>query len=141
MKRRQPLRRNGAPLRRTPLARVSRKRRIEDRERIDVRKRVMQRDRGCVLAHWGGCWGPLDVDEIVPRGRGGSFLDDENCQVLCRGHHDRKHAKPHVASILGLYGDDMREKHRVLELGEGYALEDAFDLAEWALEEFTGGPP
>jgi len=52
------------------------------------------------------CWHPpgepLDLDEIVPRGRGGSATDPENVQVLCRAHHDWKHAHPEEAERLGL---------------------------------------
>lgn len=48
------------------------------------------------------CFGPLDVDEIIPRGRGGSHLDADNCQVLCRAHHRWKHDNPAQAERLGL---------------------------------------
>lgn len=140
MIRRTPLRRGNAPLRRVPLPRVSRKRRAAEKERQDVRQRVLSRDRGCILGQWGGCGGPLDVDEIIPRGRGGDWLDEENCQTLCRAHHDRKHTRPHVASILGLYGTVMMRKHREMEVGESPSLAELADLAEWALNEFNGGP-
>lgn len=49
------------------------------------------------------CWGPLDVDEIKARGvNPGGHLDETNVQVLCRGHHDWKHAHPNEASERGL---------------------------------------
>lgn len=49
------------------------------------------------------CWGPLDVDEIEGRGvNPGGHLDPDNVQVLCRGHHDWKHAHPARAEELGL---------------------------------------
>jgi 5-methylcytosine-specific restriction endonuclease McrA len=66
----------------------------------------MQRDMGLCQAKFliGSitCSGPLDVDEIIPRGRGGNYLDPENCQVLCRAHHRWKHDHPAEAERLGL---------------------------------------
>lgn len=71
---------------------VSKKRAAQLRQRAKVRKEVLTRDgftcraRGGLLP--GRCWGDLDVHEVVSRGRGGSFLDPENCVTLCRRHHD-----------------------------------------------------
>lgn len=49
------------------------------------------------------CWGPLDVDEVIPRGvRPGSHLEPEHVQVLCRAHHDWTHAHPQEAAARGL---------------------------------------
>lgn len=49
------------------------------------------------------CGGPMDVDEIIPRSAyPGGHLDPENCQVLCRRHHDWKHAHPTEAHARGL---------------------------------------
>lgn len=114
---RSPLPRGRPPRRVTPLRARSAKRRSEERERIDVRARVIERDGGCALRTIGGCEGSLDVDEIIPRGRGGDWLDDANCQALCHRHHMLKHARPHVASIIGLYGLDMQMKHVIAEIG------------------------
>ncbi len=110
--RRTPLRRT-APLRQsTPLARggrlpqQSQKRKREAADRAEVRRVVYDRDRRCVaelLVPDVRCSGPLDVDEIVPRSaRPGGHLDPDNCQLLCRAHHDWKHAHPEEAAALGL---------------------------------------
>lgn len=49
------------------------------------------------------CWGPLDVDEITPRGvRPGAHLERTQTQVLCRGHHTWKTANPAEAHARGL---------------------------------------
>lgn len=125
----------GAPLkRRTPLRAASLKRRREQRERTLVVQRVLARDRGCVLREHGPCNGPLDVDEVVSRGRGGSFLDDDNCQTLCRLHHRFKHERVHWASVLGLWGYDVMQRHTLLELGDNYSLTDLEALRAHALK-------
>lgn len=87
---------------------MSRKRRDELEQRAQVREEVLARDdHTCqakyLLVHI-PCWGPLDVDEIIGRGRGGDWLDPENCQVLCRVHHMWKHENPLEALALGLSG-------------------------------------
>lgn len=134
MIRRRSAMKRGAPLKRkTPLRQRSKKRRSEERERADVIERVIARDGGCVLAS-PRCEGPLDVDEIISRGRGGSYLDEENCQTLCRRHHEAKHHHTHAASILGLWGDVARELHVRQELGVDPSVEDLFDLGLWALD-------
>jgi len=75
-------------------------------KRAEVRRIVMQRDMGLCRAKFliGSimCSGPLDIDEVIPRGRGGNYLDPENCQVLCRAHHRWKHDNPAEAERLGL---------------------------------------
>lgn len=49
------------------------------------------------------CWGPLDVDELEARGvHPGAHLDPDLCQLLCRGHHDWRHANPAEAEARGL---------------------------------------
>lgn len=74
--------------------------------RAEVRRIVMQRDMGLCKAKFlvGSitCSGPLDIDEVIPRGRGGNYLDPDNCQVLCRMHHRWKHDNPAEAERLGL---------------------------------------
>lgn len=82
------------------------------------------------------CSGPLDVDEIVSRGRGGSALDPDNCQTLCRAHHDAKHSHIHAASILGLWGSAAMELHTSQELGPSASIQDRLDLGVWALDVF-----
>ena len=137
IRRRSPLKRGAAPIRRTPLRARSKKRRSEERERADVRVRVLARDGGCLIRSWtpfARCEGPLDVDEIISRGRGGSYLDDENCQTLCRRHHEAKHRHIHVASILGLWGEKARALHVAQELGDEAPLGSVYDLGLWALD-------
>lgn len=106
MKRSGPLRRN-TPLRRTTrLKPMSDKRRKELNKRTQVREEVLERDGYTCTAKEIlpeiACWGPLDVDEIIGRGRGGDWLDVDNCQVLCRAHHMWKHDNPARALELGL---------------------------------------
>lgn len=93
-------------MKRRPLRSLSPKRRESLAERRRVRELVLARDGGCVAAGLVPsvkCAGPLDVDEIVPRGvRPGGELDPTNCQVLCRAHHRWKHANPIAAHDVGL---------------------------------------
>jgi 5-methylcytosine-specific restriction endonuclease McrA len=118
------MKRSGPPERRTPLARSSTlrqggrlartgriapqsaKRRSEASTRDAVRREVHERDRRCVaelLVPDVRCAGPLDVDEVIPRSAyPGGHLDPANCQLLCRAHHDWKHAHPADAAALGL---------------------------------------
>lgn len=135
IRRRSPLKRGVPLVRKTPLRQRSKKRRAEERERADLRARVIERDGGCVVASmiaFARCAGPLDVDEIVSRGRGGSYLDDANTQTLCRRHHEAKHSHTHAASILGLWGEHARRIHVRQELGDSPSLEDLWDLGLWA---------
>jgi len=88
---------------------------------------------------FGGCFGPLDVDEIISRGRGGSWLDVENCQTLCRRHHDLKHSRVHHASIIGLWGEHAMRLHVFNELGDCPTLDDEWDLHEHALRAYNEG--
>jgi hypothetical protein len=84
----------------------SKKTKNKANERAEVRRIVMQRDMGLCRAKFlvGSitCSGPLDIDEVIPRGRGGNYLDPHNCQVLCRAHHRWKHDNPAEAERLGL---------------------------------------
>jgi hypothetical protein len=105
-------------VRRTPLRAMSIKRRAETGRRARVREAVLARDVVCVMASESGwglvrhdntrvtvpvCWGPLDVHEVVPRGRRpGSHLRAEWCVVLCRGHHGFVHDQPEIGEALGL---------------------------------------
>lgn len=84
----------------------------------------------------GGCktYGEaLDVDEIVSRGRGGSALDPDNCQTLCRRHHELKHQRVHYASIIGLWGVQAQLLHIHQDLGAGFTPEAAAELRARAL--------
>lgn len=88
---------------------MSAKRRAQVPVRRAVTEQVRERDGGCVgreLVPEVACWHPvgvpLDVDEVRPRGTGGSALDPENAQTLCRAHHDWRHQNPNEAVDRGL---------------------------------------
>lgn len=92
---------------RRPLPSQSRRRREERDEREDVREEVLDRAgyrcEADELVPEVTCSGRLDVDEVIPRGvNPGGHLDPDNCQVLCRAHHDWKHANPAEAVSRGL---------------------------------------
>ncbi len=95
--------------RRAPLRAMSDKRRSELAARARVRAFVLERDGGCRARSGmpsrlgaGPCFGPVDVHEILPRGRGGDWLDATNCIALCRGHHEWTHHYPALAKQVGL---------------------------------------
>jgi len=101
LQRRTPLARGG------PLPRESAKTKRERPDRMRVQEVTRARHGGVCeakdLVPEVRCWGPVDVDEIAPRGRRpGGHLDDTNTQCLCRAHHDWKHAHPRRALELGL---------------------------------------
>jgi len=98
----------GKPLdRRTRIKPMSQKRRDEAPARQQVREETMRRA-GHQCEAIGRvpevrCWGPLDVDEIEGRGvHPGAHLNPELTQVLCRAHHNWKHANPAEARARGL---------------------------------------
>lgn len=88
------------------ISKISQKTKNQAGQRSEVRRIVLQRDMGLCqakfLVTYLSCSGPLDVDEVIPRGRGGDHLDPNNCQVLCRMHHRWKHDNPAEAERLGL---------------------------------------
>ena len=88
------------------ISKISKKTNSQLPQRAEVRRIVLQRDMGLCqakfLVTYLTCSGPLDVDEVIPRGRGGDHLDPSNCQVLCRTHHRWKHDNPAEAERLGL---------------------------------------
>lgn len=90
----------------SPINAFSKKTKSQMKDRELVRIEVLLRDhmqcKAKQMVAYIECWGPLDVDEIIPRGRGGSHLDASNCQVLCRAHHSWKHDNPAEAERLGL---------------------------------------
>lgn len=66
----------------------------------------------CEIRWDDGCQGrAVDVDEIKPRGRGGSILDPSNLQTACRYCHDRKHAEPEEAVARGVAHRTWHEPH------------------------------
>ena len=55
------------------------------------------------LVVWVQCGGPLDCDEIIARSQwAAGYLEPKNTQLLCRMHHDWKHAHPEQARKLGM---------------------------------------
>jgi hypothetical protein len=98
---RSPMKRSGR------LRQQSAKRAAERDERAWVREDALHRagHRCCAIdiVPEVTCWGPLDVDEIRSRGvNPGGHLDTANTQVLCRAHHDWRHAHPAEARARGL---------------------------------------
>ena len=88
--------------RKTPLRPMSRKRRAE----AAVRRKLVEQmllDRPFCEIQWDlGCEGiAVDVDEIVGRGVGGSFLAEDNCQTACRYCDRKKHDNPAEAVRRG----------------------------------------
>lgn len=108
-------------MKRTPLRRISPKRRASLEERADVRAVVLERaNHACEF--WRIVWdcghsepldfghqcpqycvGPLDVHEVTPSGtHPGSELDPGVCVVLCRAHHQWTHSRPTFGYQTGL---------------------------------------
>lgn len=98
----------GKPMdRRTRVNPMSKRRRGERDERQTVREEAMRgAGHACsarAIVPELPCRGPLDVDEVAGRGRyPGGHLDPSNVQVLCRAHHNWKHANPLAARERGL---------------------------------------
>ncbi len=95
------------PKARKRLAFMSAKRRAEIPLRQQVREAALERAgydcEASELVPEITCGGPLDVDEKAARGvRPGSHLDLSLVQVLCRNHHDYRHAYPEEAHRRGL---------------------------------------
>lgn len=95
---------------RKPLPSESPKRKAEREQRDEVRAYVLKRDGRCMAADivpevrcWHPSGEPLDVDEIKLRsGVSSGHLDPDNCQALCRRHHEWKHNEPDEAVARGL---------------------------------------
>lgn len=103
----KPLERGTPPQRkRARLAPVSARTAAARDARAVVREVVHRRDRGCrgpAAGAPGPCGGRLDVDEVVLRsGYSRAQYRVDLCQLLCRLHHDWKHAHPQEAARLGL---------------------------------------
>lgn len=101
-----PLKQQENTIKQTRINKMSQKTQNELPQREEVRRIVLARDMGLCRAKFLvpsiQCSGPLDIDEVIPRGRGGNYLDPNNCQVLCRAHHRWKHDHPAHAERLGL---------------------------------------
>lgn len=108
-------------------------RRAEKRQRVKrialVRHWVMKRDRGCRLAQFGRCNGPLELDELVPRSRLRSRPAEEvfslqNCWTLCLAHHVGKTGAEYSvapATAHGVNGPVLVIKRRRLVSDGGLA--------------------
>jgi hypothetical protein len=92
---------------RSRLPAKSERRLREDPERERLRQLVRERDgwrcQGADKMPDVACQGPLDVDAICPEGvMPGAHLTASNLHVLCRAHHDWKHAHAVEAAAVGL---------------------------------------
>lgn len=114
-RRTEPIARGKAPVRKTglkpggPLPAESPKR-IQSRPlRTIVRERVAERDghrcRAAVLVPGVRCGGPLDVHEVIPRSAlPGAELDERDCVLVCRCHHDWIGLHELEAAAVALHG-------------------------------------
>lgn len=90
--------------RRAPIRQQSNRAAAAQRERVKILKSMLGHT-GRALCSVTGCGREaVDADEIVLR----SQLEDaatieDNIQLLCRPHHDWKHANPNAAEAAGLY--------------------------------------
>ena len=98
-------------MKRSPLNAVSNKRKAENIERRKVMGLAFgdRRDWRCLalehpamMAVMGGCYGPVNGHEILPRGRGGSIVDPFNIVLLCNRHNEWASSNPVDATKLGL---------------------------------------
>lgn len=93
-------------IRRTPLRRVSEKRRDMQAMYERAVQTVILRDRGCaVRERWPEvrCHGRIDPHHIAPQGRHPELrCDTTNMICACRAHHDALHAYPILARQRGL---------------------------------------
>lgn len=97
-------------MKRTPLARVSRKRKRDLGKRNEVRLVVLERDRTCQAdglapgscATYGGR-ASLEVHEVLARSQSSiSWLTPADCIAVCPKHHDWITEHPLEAKALGL---------------------------------------
>lgn len=95
--------RRGGPLRRlTPLRAQSKRRKAEAVVRRALVAQMLLDRPFCEIQWDDRCQGlAVDVDELLGRGVGGSFLREDNCQTACRYCHERKHANPAEAVRRG----------------------------------------
>ncbi|MEM9752577.1 MAG: hypothetical protein AAF916_04250 [Planctomycetota bacterium] len=90
-------------MRRTPLKRVSEKRRAQMYNRDRCKTIVRLRSKGqCELGIAGVCTGKAkDAHELLPRAQGGDPTDPANVRDVCRRCHDYAHANPEEAYAFG----------------------------------------
>lgn len=72
-------------------------------ERRQLVARLLAERPWCEIRWDHACQGrAVDVDEILGRGVGGDFLDEQNCQTACRHCHDMKQQNPTDAERRGV---------------------------------------
>lgn len=105
-------------MKRTPLRRMSLKRRRQAGRRRVCCMIVKNRDGYCKAgeiirsrfpAHT--CWGRSTVHEIISRARGGSIYDPENAVSACLKCHSWVHSNPALATELGLLRHSWDRSH------------------------------
>ena len=99
----------GGPLKRSKgLQAVSVKRARENRERRAMADRLWpDRRYGTVMCEIPWCTLPAsDLNEILPRGRGGSITDEKNVIPTCRIHNEELTKSPAWAYRLGVLKHD-----------------------------------
>lgn len=90
-------------MRRTPIARVSARRRRENRVRTEVKKRLVEERGPWCQARLAVCRGlAVDAHEVLARSAVGSITDGGNILLVCRSCHDWIGAHPVEATGLGL---------------------------------------
>ncbi len=95
---RAPLKRSTKPIRRRSVKMQN----LYRKERVPLVKKMLAEDETGAPALCVRCGGvATEVDEIVGRGRGGSFVDEANCQRFCNGCHRWKTDHPAQATEEG----------------------------------------
>jgi hypothetical protein len=87
LERKTPLRSTGNLDRSTPIAKQSKKRQRENRERRDVLTAKYGTGPVQCEVPWCGRWAD-DAHEVLTRARGGSITDPDNIRAVCRPCHD-----------------------------------------------------
>ena len=87
-----------------PLRPVSKRRARQNRQRAAMADRLWpDRREGTVLCAVPDCGRPAeDLNEILPRARGGSITDEDNCVPTCRGHNEELTMEPAWGYAAGL---------------------------------------
>lgn len=78
-------------MKQTVIRKVSKKMAIQKRKESKLKKELTEQCGG--LCQECGRFAPLDKHEKIFRGQCGDPLDPDNCLMLCRFCHDKKHGK------------------------------------------------
>lgn len=100
MQRRTPIKRTAKPLRRTPLARVSKKRRKENREYLRLREGFMASHPHCEVCVPNICQ-HRSTDVHHAQGRGINLCNVNSWVSVCRPCHEHIHQHPSWARENG----------------------------------------